>query len=159
MSAYDMDQPWQDWYGDAQKLVDEAKKLVERAKQSDAGLRERVERIEKQLATPATTPSVGAIVDDKLRNVWREIERVDKATASRQSVDRLAEQVTALASARAERRPDPRSEAGAEVGREALARVNKRVDDLVDAHNWLQRKVLALVRKLVGPNEGDEDDE
>lgn len=158
MSAYDMDQPWQDWFGDAQKLVDEAKKLVDRAKQGDAGLRERVERLEKAHADAPTMTKIGALIDDKLRHVWREIDKVDKATASRQSVEKLGEQIAGLAQARAERRPDPRPDSAA-AGGTALAHVHQRIDGVVDAHNWLQRKVLALVRRLAGPDEGDGEDE
>lgn len=155
MSAYDMDQPWQDWFDDAKKLVEEARRLVERARQADSGVRERVERIEKQLATPKSPPDLSGLVDEKLRHVWREIERVDKATASRQSMEKLEGQVAVLVRARSERRPDPRPEEGGHVTREALAHVNERIDGLVDAHNWLQRKVLALIEKLVGENDDE----
>lgn len=158
MNAYDLEQPWQDWYDDAKQLVDEARKLVERAKQSDSGLRERVEKLEKAQAEAPTMTKIGVLIDDKLRHVWREIEKVDKATASRQSVEKLEGQVAGLERLRSERRPDPRPDSAA-VGGTALAHVHQRIDGIVDAHNWLQRKVLALVRRLTGPDEGDEDDE
>ncbi len=158
MNAYDIEQPWQDWYDDAKKLVDEAKKLVERARASDVGLRDRVERLEKAQIEAPTMTKIAGLIDDKLRHVWREIEKVDKATASRQSVEKLGEQVAGLAQSRPERRLEARPEGG-----EAMAKVHQRIDDLVDAHNGLQRKVLSLTKqvgivfgRLVGVKEEDE---
>ena len=160
MNAYDMDQPWQDWYDDAKKLVDEAKKLIERAKTTDAGLRERVEKLEKAQAEVPNMTKIRTLIEEKLKHLWAEIDKVDKATASRQALEKLAEQVTALT----ERRPDARTAGGpAGTGGEALKHVHERIDGAIEAHNWLQRKFVsttteftAALGRLAGVQEDDE---
>lgn len=143
MNTYDAEQPWQDWYDDAKDLVEEAKKLVEGLKKADATLRERVERIEKQLAAPATRPNIGALVDEKLRQVRQEIDRVDQATATRQSVERLAEQVRAL-------RGSGGGDGRLDSLTERATRVELRVEQIAKAHVGLRAQVEKVAVAMAG---------